>query len=61
MVDELMGTSDPVEQARLVKEACVYQYRNQMYIRMPGSYLYNFWWPWLKGYHGECSIGGRAS
>ncbi|UCH42171.1 MAG: hypothetical protein JSW16_04925, partial [Dehalococcoidales bacterium] len=26
-------------------------------IQMPAAHLFNFWWPWVKGYHGEICVG----
>jgi peptide/nickel transport system substrate-binding protein len=31
------------------------------YIPAPGAYMYTFWQPWLKNYHGESMIGYKAT
>jgi len=53
-----------VDQAKvdqLHRDLMPYVLEQAWYIPAPGAYLYNFWQPWLKNYHGEGLIGYKPS
>ncbi len=58
LIAKLLATTDPDEQATLVKQAVIMVYRDIPYFAFPGGYGYNFWQPWVKNYHGEICLGG---
>ena len=41
----------------LLKEITPYILSKAYFINLPGSYSYFAWWPWLKGWHGEITVG----
>jgi len=41
----------------LKEEYVPYVLKHWWYIPIPASYSFTFWQPWLKGYHGEHSVG----
>ncbi len=45
------------ERAQLSKDISVYALDQAYAIQLPLSYLYTVWWPWVKGYQGENTIG----
>ncbi len=45
------------ERARLMKEIAPYMLDLAPALQFPGGYAYVFWQPWVKGYHGENSVG----
>ena len=47
----------PSDQYPYGKEAAVYILGENKQIPMPSPFVYAFWWPWLKSYHGEFSVG----
>jgi len=49
--------TDYKERARIYREIVPYILSQAWTIAPPTPYYYNVWWPWLKGYHGERSIG----
>ena len=48
---------NPQEQHRLIKELAPYILEQAYLLQYPGGTQYTFWWPWVKGYHGEAMIG----
>jgi len=48
---------DYAEQARLVKEIYPYIMAQAWCIQPPAPYVFNLWWPWVKRYYGEYSLG----
>ena len=43
--------------SEVVKELNLYLISQAYFINMPNDYSYFLWWPWLKGWRGETSIG----
>jgi len=54
---EYMRTADPDEQNRILKEEVNYVLEKVYEIVLPTPVGSSFWWPWLKGYHGETDLG----
>ncbi len=48
------------ERDRIWREWLLYCYDQAWYITFPTPYVYTFWGPWLKNYHGEYSVGYTA-
>ncbi len=46
---------------RLLKEVALYGIDQAYYIQTPRPYLYRLWWPWVKGYNGEWTVGFGSS
>ena len=40
---------------KVIHDMTPYVLENAWYIPTPETYQYNFWWPWLKNYHGEAN------
>ncbi len=68
--DKVESTYQEIVKYNLVDQAKVDQLHRALmpyvleqawYIPAPGAYLYNFWQPWLKNYHGEGLIGYKPS
>lgn len=64
--DKVEATYQEIVKYNLVDQAKVDQLHHDLmpyvlaqawYIPAPGAYLYTFWQPWLKNYHGESMIG----
>jgi len=45
------------ERARLMREVIPHILDQAYIIQMPAPYIYSFWQPWVKGYHGETMVG----
>jgi len=54
---ELLATTDATERNKLVKELNLYIIDNSYDIVMPTQEVFHYWYPWVKGYHGESSVG----
>jgi peptide/nickel transport system substrate-binding protein len=55
---------DLIDQAKvdqLHHDIMPYVLEQAWYIPRPAPYVYHFWWPWLKNYHGEIDLGYNAS
>jgi hypothetical protein len=52
---------DQAKVDQLHRDLMPYVLEQAWYIPTPGPYLYNFWQPWLKNYHGEGLIGYQPS
>ena len=50
-------SSDDLNDMAIMKEITPHLYEQVYYIPMPAAAIFNMWWPWLKGYHGETSPG----
>jgi len=48
---------DPEKKAEIMMELNTYVIDQVYVVQMPAGYAYNFWWPWLKNYHGEIQVG----
>ncbi len=56
--DELLASAlDPVKRDAMIKDIAPYLMEKVYWIQMPGPYVYTFWQPWVKGYHGELYVG----
>ena len=45
------------QRRQLMKDLVPYMLEQCWAIQMPQPYAYNFWQPWVKGYHGEMWVG----
>ena len=57
MYDKALTTIDPVERAAIWKELEVYYMDQAPVILTPVARNYTIFWPWLKNYYGENSVG----
>lgn len=48
---------NPAKRLEIVKKANLHALSQAYYIFLPTAYAYIMWWPWLKNYHGEVSVG----
>jgi len=57
--DKMMGVSimDPAAADAMNKELMKYVLDQAWEIPSPAPPGYHFWWPWIKNYHGESSLG----
>jgi peptide/nickel transport system substrate-binding protein len=57
--DKMMGVSimDPAAADAINKEFMKYVLDQAWEIPSPAAPGYHFWWPWVKNYHGEISLG----
>jgi peptide/nickel transport system substrate-binding protein len=53
----LVALTDPAQAAKLHKEVMVDALDKAWAIPAPYVPQYHFWWPWVKNYHGEYSVG----
>lgn len=51
-----LGTADETERERLCKEMFGYFHQQCFYIVLPNPYVYRYFWPWVKNYHGENNV-----
>ena len=51
------GKGDYAESARIIREIFPYIVEQAWCIQPPASYYYPTWWPWVKNFHGERSLG----
>jgi len=51
------ATGDEAKVNQIHKELMKYVLDQAWVIPTPDTYVYTFWWPWLKNYHGESSVG----
>ncbi len=42
---------------QLMKDLVPYMLEQEYFFQFPGYYLYTFWSPWVKSYHGESNVG----
>ncbi|UCH43143.1 MAG: hypothetical protein JSW16_00985, partial [Dehalococcoidales bacterium] len=45
------------ECCRMMKEMEPTMRAKAYFVDLPNDYTYFMWWPWLKGWHGEVSVG----
>ncbi|MFC1984809.1 ABC transporter substrate-binding protein [Chloroflexota bacterium] len=50
---------DVEERGKQIREMNMYTIEHAFYIFMPNPQTVTAWWPWLKGYGGEGSLGGQ--
>jgi peptide/nickel transport system substrate-binding protein len=48
---------DEPKRRQLMKEMIPYMLEQEYFFQFPGTYVYNFWQPWIKSYHGESYVG----
>jgi len=51
---------DEAKRRQLLKEAIPYMLDQAYILQLPCPYVYTFWWPWVKSYHGEFSLGKKT-
>ena len=56
-VDEAVKTRDEDKRKQLLRELTVEIMDQAPYIWLPTPYVYAAWWPWVKNYGGEMSVG----
>jgi peptide/nickel transport system substrate-binding protein len=54
--DKFMIADD--ESWPLIGEATPYILEQSWYLTLPAPYTFQLWWPWVKNYNGEYSLGG---
>ena len=52
-----LSVSNTAEAARLYKELMAYVLEQAWALPSPATPSYHCWWPWVKNYHGEFSVG----
>ncbi len=55
-INKIIGKDD-TEANRMIKEVGVFSLQQAWGIWMPARYTYTMWWPWMKNYHGESTLG----
>ena len=48
-----LSFTDPAGATKVIHDMTPYVLENAWYIPQPETYLYTYWWPWLKNNHGE--------
>jgi len=56
-MSNLFNTQKMDELDKTYRELLPYALAQAWAIPKPNAYTYNLWWPWVKNYHGESSIG----
>ena len=54
---QVYGMMDPPKADRMYKDLMKYVLDQAWVIPTPLAPLYHMWWPWVKNYHGEGSVG----
>ena len=54
---DIQSELDPLERVRKTKESVEYWMKLAPSVDAPGAWEPTFWWPWLKNYNGEISLG----
>lgn len=54
---DLFAQGKDDEVAKVHKELSNYIYEDAWVVNTPVEFRTNFWWPWLKNYHGETAVG----
>ena len=49
--------ANPTKQNQLSKDGIVHELSQAYQIQLPTPYIYTFWQPWVKNYHGEYATG----
>jgi peptide/nickel transport system substrate-binding protein len=56
--DKIMAAfPNEAEADRIYRDMVPYLLDQAYVIQLPMHYLYRFWWPWVKNYSGEMSVG----
>jgi peptide/nickel transport system substrate-binding protein len=53
LLEDIAAAASPAERTALFKEANMYCTESFWAVKLPPSYSYSVWQPWLKGYNGE--------
>jgi peptide/nickel transport system substrate-binding protein len=56
-IDQAVKTRDEDKRKQLLRELTVEIMDQAPYIWLPTPYVYAAWWPWVKNYGGEMSVG----
>jgi peptide/nickel transport system substrate-binding protein len=56
-VAELLRTRDESVRKTMIREMTVDILKESPYVWLPSPYVYTAWWPWVKNYSGELSVG----
>lgn len=56
-MDEVYRTRDEGKRQAMLRELTVKIVADAPYIWLPTPYVYSAWWPWVKNYNGELSVG----
>jgi len=59
-VKGIFAESDNTKMVELIRELNLYTIDQAYDVVMPSAARYYYWWPWLKGYHGEGSVGNYS-
>jgi len=57
MFDDMTATVDVSKRDEMIKEINVYLIDQAFRIELPSAIITNFWWPWVKNYYGEYTVG----
>jgi peptide/nickel transport system substrate-binding protein len=57
LIDAARVEPDAEKRTELFRQANMYGTSQYWYVGFPVRYMYTFWQPWLKGYHGELLLG----
>ena len=56
-MDEVYRTRDETKRQAMLRELTAKVVADAPYIWLPTPYVYTAWWPWVKNYNGELSVG----
>ena len=56
-IEEVEKCFDAEKRNKMFRELGVYILEQANNVAFPASYLYMFWWPWIKNYNGELTMG----
>ena len=56
-MDEVYRTKDEAKRQVLLRELTARAVADAPYVWLPTQYVYSAWWPWVKNYNGELSVG----
>ena len=56
-MDEVYRTPDETKRQKMLRELTSKIIEDAPYIWLPTQYVYAAWWPWVKNYNGELSVG----
>ena len=56
--EEMLGETDQEKQNQMIRTLSNYVLEETVpYVWLPTQFTYRAWWPWVKNYHGEMSVG----
>jgi peptide/nickel transport system substrate-binding protein len=56
-MDEAYRTRDETKRQAIIRDLTARIVADAPYIWLPTPYVYSAWWPWVKNYNGELSVG----